>query len=97
MIVIIHLINIIIGVWFAIYEELFQKALSIGDPWYVKDIKFDPELKRLDIWIDFKKGSKFPCSKCGDAECPVHDTIEKNGVILTFLNTKPTYTAEFQE
>jgi transposase len=88
MIVIIHLINIIIGVWFAIYEELFQKALSIGDPWYVKDIKFDPELKRLDIWIDFKKGSKFPCSKCGDAECPVHDTIEKKWRHLNFFEYK---------
>jgi len=49
--------------WSAIYKELFQKGLNIEDPWYIKDIDFDPELKRLDIRIDFKKGSKFPCPK----------------------------------
>jgi len=34
-------------------------ALNITDPWFVTDLKFDAELKRLDVYIDFEKGSKF--------------------------------------
>ncbi len=34
-------------------------ALNITEPWFVKDLKFDVESKRLDIYIDFKKGSTF--------------------------------------
>jgi len=40
-------------------KELFQMALNVTDPWFVKDVKFDVESKRLDIYIDFKKGSTF--------------------------------------
>ena len=40
-------------------KELFQIALNITEPWFVKDLKFDVESKRLDIYIDFKKGSTF--------------------------------------
>jgi len=40
-------------------KELFQMALNVTDPWFVKDLKFDVESKRLDIYIDFKKGSIF--------------------------------------
>jgi transposase len=40
-------------------KELFQMALNITEPWFVKDLKFDVESKRLDIYIDFKKGSTF--------------------------------------
>ncbi|MCU7526768.1 MAG: ISL3 family transposase, partial [Ignavibacteria bacterium] len=70
------------------YEELFQKALNIEDPWYVKDINFNLELKQLDIWIDFKKGSKFSCPKCHESDCSVHDTIEKVWRHLNFFEYK---------
>lgn len=40
-------------------KELFQMALNVTEPWFVKDLKFDVESKRLDIYIDFKKGSSF--------------------------------------
>jgi len=40
-------------------KELFQMALNVTEPWFVKDLKFDVESKRLDIYIDFKKGSTF--------------------------------------
>ena len=42
-------------------QELFEMALNVTDPWYIKDLKFDSEAKRLDIYIDFKKGSIFDC------------------------------------
>lgn len=62
--------------------------MNIQDPWYVKDIDFDPELKQLDIWIDFKKGSKFPCPKCSGANCSIHDTVEKVWRHLNFFEYK---------
>ncbi len=40
-------------------QDLFQLALNITDPWFVSDLKFDVESKKLDIYIDFKKGSTF--------------------------------------
>ncbi len=40
-------------------KELFQMVLNIVDPWFISDLKFDVESKRLDIYIDFKKGSTF--------------------------------------
>jgi len=40
-------------------KELFQMALNVTTPWYVSDLKFDVETKRLDIYIDFKVGSEF--------------------------------------
>ena len=40
-------------------KQLFELALHIQDPWYIIDIQFDSEKKRLDIHIDFHKGSLF--------------------------------------
>ena len=40
-------------------KELFQMALNVTDPWFVKELSFDVEAKRLDVYIDFKKGSTF--------------------------------------
>jgi transposase len=40
-------------------QELFQLALNITDPWFVSNLDFNVESKRLDVYIDFKKGSTF--------------------------------------
>ena len=40
-------------------QQLFEEALHIQDPWFIKDIQFDSKNKRLDIHIDFHKGSVF--------------------------------------
>ncbi len=40
-------------------QQLFEQALHIQNPWFIKDIQFDLEKKRLDIHIDFHKGSVF--------------------------------------
>ena len=45
--------------------DLFQRALGLQEPWRVVEEKFDAEQKRLDLRIDFGKGSKFPCPECG--------------------------------
>jgi hypothetical protein len=40
-------------------EELFRKLLGLEEPWYIQEIRFDHGDKRVDIWIDFQKGSRF--------------------------------------
>lgn len=42
-----------------ITQELFQLALHIKDPWFISDLQFDEHTKRLDIHVDFTKGSAF--------------------------------------
>ena len=54
-------------------EDLFSLALGLVPPWLVDDVTFQVEEKRLDLHINFPKGSRFACSVCGE-ECPVHDT-----------------------
>lgn len=54
-------------------EELFSLALGLVPPWLVDHVTFTVEEKRLDLHINFPKGSRFACSVCGE-ECPVHDT-----------------------
>ncbi len=39
--------------------NIFEAALNIESPFFIKDIQFDAEEKRLDIYIDFKRGSSF--------------------------------------
>jgi transposase len=65
--------------------DLFQRALGLQPPWEVVEDKFDAEHKRLDLRIDFPKGSRFPCPECGRADCPVHDTETQTWRHLDFF------------
>ena len=40
-------------------NELFAKALLIEKPWFVEEVKFDLAGGKLEIWIDFERGSTF--------------------------------------
>lgn len=73
-------------------EALFSVALGIVPPWEVVGIEFSQESKRLDIKIDFKRGSTFPCPICG-ATAPVHDTAEKTWRHLNFFQYEAYITA----
>lgn len=69
-----------------IETRIFEAALAIQSPWYVKDIQFDAASKRLDIYIDFKRGSTFPST---DPTLPdkykVKDTLDKTWRHLNFF------------
>ncbi len=39
-------------------ESIFEAALAMNSPWYIDTIKFDDEQKRLDIFINFERGSR---------------------------------------
>jgi hypothetical protein len=40
-------------------EAIFTASLGVESPWFVESVVFDAEQKRLDIRLDFKRGSKF--------------------------------------
>lgn len=69
-----------------IETKLFEAALAIHSPWYVKDVQFDVAAKRLDIYIDFTKGSTFLSTQ---SDCPgqykVRDTLDKTWRHLNFF------------
>jgi transposase len=65
-------------------NTLFTMALGLQAPWEVKDLQFDKEGQRLDISIDFKRGTNFPCPVCGKS-CKVHDTEEKTWRHMDFF------------
>lgn len=56
-------------------EKLFEKALKLEEPYYVKEVEFRED-RELHIHVDFKHGAKFKCSICGKP-MPVHDTKPK--------------------
>jgi len=68
--------------------ELFQQALHIDSPWYIKSIDFDVEKKQLDIHVDFKRGSTFadPDTDRESAKMyKAYDTVEKSWQHLNFF------------
>jgi transposase len=60
-------------------------ALGLTPPWQVVRCDFDAAKKRLDLELDFPKGSLFPCPKCGRSGCKPHDTVQKTGRHLSFF------------
>ena len=57
-------------------NKLFAQALGLEQPWMVSKIDFKANEKRLDIFLDFPRGSEFFCPKCG-AKSKAYDTEEK--------------------
>jgi len=68
--------------------KLFQQALHINAPWFIKSIDFNADKKRLDIYIDFKKGSTFvdPDATSDSAKMyKAYDTVQKTWQHLNFF------------
>ena len=55
-----------------------------GTPWYVADVRFDREQKRLDIDLDFSPGTRFTHPESG-ASSPVYDTQPRTWRHLNFF------------
>jgi transposase len=57
-------------------NEALNELLSVTLPWEIGKIELQPKNKVVDVFITFKKGSKFKCSNCGK-ECNAYDTNER--------------------
>jgi transposase len=60
-------------------------ALGLKPPWQVSSLEFNLDQKRLDIKIDFLKGSTFSCPECGQIDLKAYDTVEKSWRHLNFF------------
>lgn len=61
-------------------EKMFEMLLGIKAPWYVKRVRFDPEIDALLISVDFQRGAEFqhPCQDDGEEVlCKAYDTTIK--------------------
>ena len=65
--------------------ELFRQALGLVAPWYVDRAEFDATKRRLDLYLDFKRGGTFGCPDCGQGGCKAYDTTEKSWRHLNFF------------
>lgn len=65
-------------------NSLFTQALGLQAPWYVTKLEFDAELKRLNLCIDFVRGSEFQCPECS-SPCKVYDAAEREWRHLNFF------------
>ncbi len=66
------------------HSKLFEAALGVSDPWFVREVDFDAEAKMLTIQIDFVAGSRFSHPEVPGAH-PVHDTVTKRYRHLNFF------------
>jgi transposase len=66
-------------------ERLFGLALGITPPWYVKVAEFSVEESRLDLYLDFQCGARFPCPSCGAEGAKPYDTSEDTWRHLNFF------------
>jgi hypothetical protein len=73
-------------------NELFKTALGLQPPWEVAALDFDLGKRRLDIRVDFQKGSFFPCPVCGKPS-KAHDTEERTWRHLDFFQHAAYLTA----
>jgi len=64
--------------------KLFAAALGLTAPWSVSDIRFSATDKRLDISLDFARGSTFACPECG-ASSKAYDTGDETWRHLDFF------------
>lgn len=66
-------------------KNVFALALGLGGtPWKVVDIRFDKDLKRLDIDLDFPPRTSFPHPEGGEP-CSVYDTEPRSWRHLNFF------------
>ena len=68
-----------------IAEDLFRAALHLTAPWYISSINFAECERKLDIWVDFPKGSRFSCPEGNNLDCEVHDTTTRTWCHLDFF------------
>lgn len=66
-------------------QDLFQEALGICSPWEVTALEFSAKKGRLDITIDFPRGSTFPCPDCGAEGAKAYDTQQAEWRHLNFF------------
>ena len=67
--------------------KLFETALGIEQPWYVRDISFDVDAHKVTIFVDFTFGSLFQ-HRDAEGAYPVYDSSIQRYRHLDFFGHK---------
>jgi len=70
------------------HQPIFEQVLGLKEPWYIKSIDFSHDAKRMDIYIEFRRGATFEHidEKTGQVtQHKAYDTIEKTYRHLNFF------------
>lgn len=54
-------------------SEVLAKIILVTSPWEIKKVDVNKPTKTVNVFIDFKRGSKFSCPKC-NTECSIYDS-----------------------
>ncbi|MDT8380894.1 MAG: transposase family protein, partial [Brevefilum sp.] len=65
-------------------RSTLERALGLSEPWKVVKDEFSAKERRLDITIDFERGSIFHCPDCG-AVSKAYDSVMKTWRHLNFF------------
>lgn len=44
--------------------HLYFELLDLKPPWFIADILLKMEQKKIDVILEYKEGSRFPCPQC---------------------------------
>lgn len=69
-------------------QTIFEQALGISSPWKITKVDFDLAKKRLDIMVDYDKGTKFFYEDLDDeisGDFKAYDRVEKTWRHLNFF------------
>lgn len=69
-------------------DDLFTRALGLEKNWQVIKIDFSEVDHELHLYLDFPRGSRFKCPKCGRVDVTAYDTNEKHWRHLDFFQHK---------
>jgi hypothetical protein len=65
-------------------ERLFETALGVGQPWYVKAVRFEEADRTFTLAVDFRPGSGFGVAGA-EGEHAVQDMVGKRYRHLNFF------------
>ena len=64
--------------------HLYFEMLDLRSPWFVKDVVLKIEQKKINVILDYREGSRFPCPQC-KKQTSIYDHTKQR--IWRHLNT----------
>lgn len=64
--------------------HLYLEMLDLRSPWFIKDVLLKIEQKKINVILDYKEGSRFPCPQC-KKQTSIYDHTKQR--IWRHLNT----------
>lgn len=75
--------------------ELYRHLLGVVEPWTVERVELSVAEQRVDVWVDHREGTRWPCPECG-TELATYDHADVRSwrhldscQFMTFLHAAP--------